>query len=153
MATTRSNLVAARIYEVTESGAEKGGGISVDCMFNPFEYSVSKTNTYTENSKNKADVPHVEFSKAGAQTLKLELIFDGYEKLENISKTTNLLWKLMESKTREENPNKKVPPPEVAFEWGVFRFVAVITNMTQKFTMFKIDGTPIRAKVDITFTQ
>jgi nucleoid-associated protein YgaU len=46
-----------------------------------------------------------------------------------------------------------VPPPEVAFEWGVFRFVAVITEMTQKFTLFKMDGTPVRAKVDITFTQ
>jgi nucleoid-associated protein YgaU len=41
----------------------------------------------------------------------------------------------------------------VAFEWGVFKFVSVITNMTQKFTLFKNDGTPIRAKVDVTFTQ
>jgi nucleoid-associated protein YgaU len=46
-----------------------------------------------------------------------------------------------------------MPPPEVAFEWGVFRFVAVITEMTQKFTLFKLDGTPVRAKVDVTFTQ
>jgi nucleoid-associated protein YgaU len=29
----------------------------------------------------------------------------------------------------------------------------VITNMTQKFTLFKQDGTPVRAKVDVTFTQ
>ena len=46
-----------------------------------------------------------------------------------------------------------MPPPEVAFEWGVFRFVAYITNMTQKFTMFKPDGTPVRAQVDVSFTQ
>ena len=44
-------------------------------------------------------------------------------------------------------------PPAVAFEWGVFCFRAVITNMTQKFTLFKKDGTPVRAKVDVTFTQ
>lgn len=154
MSLTRSSLVAAKILEVNESGADKGGGISIDCMFNPFEYSVSKSNSYEENAKNQADVPHVEFKKAGAQTLKLELLFDTYESQQDVSKTTNQLWKLMESKTRQEgSKTEKVPPPEVAFEWGVFRFVAVITNMTQKFTMFKLDGTPVRAKVDVTFTQ
>jgi hypothetical protein len=60
----------------------------------------------------------------------------------------------MESSTRQEGSrNVKVPPPEVAFEWGVFRFVAVMTEMSQKFTLFKMDGTPVRAKVEVTFTQ
>lgn len=154
MANTRSNLVAARIYEVDDSGEEKGGGISVPCMFNPFEYTVSKSNSYEEKSKNNSDVPHVEFKKAGAQTLKLGLSFDTYELNEDVSLTTNKLWKLMESKTRDEGSSEnKVPPPEVAFEWGVFRFVSVITNMTQKFTLFLNDGTPVRARVDVTFTQ
>jgi hypothetical protein len=154
MANTRSNLVAARIFEVDDSGEEKGGGISVPCMFNPFEYTVSKSNSYEEKSKNNSDVPHVEFKKAGAQTLKLALSFDTYELTEDVSLTTNKLWKLMESKTRDEGSSEnKVPPPEVAFEWGVFRFVSVITNMTQKFTLFLNDGTPVRARVDVTFTQ
>jgi nucleoid-associated protein YgaU len=96
----------------------------------------------------------VEFKKAGAQTLKLSLIFDSYEADEDVSLETNKLWKLMEAKTRQGgNRNRKIPPPEVAFEWGVFKFVAVVTNMTQKFTLFKQDGTPVRAKVDVTFTQ
>lgn len=154
MPNTRGNLVAARIFEVEESGSEKTSGVSVDCMFNPFEYTVTKSNTYEEKSRNRSDVPQVEFKKAGAQTLKLSLMFDTYEDDEDVSRTTNKLWKFMESKTRSNSSsNRKVPPPEVAFEWGVFRFVAVITQMTQKFTMFKNDGTPVRAKVDATFTQ
>jgi hypothetical protein len=56
------------------------------------------------------------------------------------------------SRTNRSNSDKK-EPPRVAFHWGVFRFAAVITNMTQKFTLFMKDGTPVRAKVDITFTQ
>jgi len=154
MPNTRSNLQAARIYEATSSGEEKGGGVAVSCMFNPFEYTVSKTNTYKEESRNRSDVPSFEFEKAGPQTLKLTLLFDTFEDDTDVSLETNKLWKLMESKTRREgNPTKKVPPPEVAFEWGVFRFVAVITNMTQKFTLFKPDGTPVRASVEVTFTQ
>lgn len=153
MANTRSNLVAARIYEVDDSGEEKSGGISIPCMFNPFEYTVTKTNQYEERARNNSDVPHVEFKKAGAQTLKLSLTFDTYESGEDVSLTTNKLWKLMESKTRDEDGENKVPPPEVAFEWGVFRFVSVVTNMTQKFTLFRSDGMPVRAKVQVTFTQ
>ena len=53
----------------------------------------------------------------------------------------------------ESHKGDKVAPPQVAFEWGVFRFVSYITNMTQKFTLFKHDGTPVRAKVNVTFTQ
>jgi hypothetical protein len=154
MPETRSSLQAARIYEVDESGEEKGGGVSIGCMFNPFEYTVTKRNSYKEERQNRSDVPSFEFEKAGPQTLRLSLVFDTYESDEDVSLQTNQLWKLMESKTRREgNRNRKVPPPEVAFEWGVFRFVAVITNMSQKFTLFKPDGTPVRAKVDVTFTQ
>ncbi len=154
MPNTRGNLQAARIYEVTESGDEKSGGVSVACMFNPFEYTVTKTNTYKEERSNRSDVPGFEFEKAGPQALKLSLVFDTFEDGEDVSRETNKLWKLMESKTRREgNRNRKVPPPEVAFEWGVFRFVAVITTMMQKFTLFKPDGTPVRASVQVTFTQ
>jgi hypothetical protein len=154
MTTTRGNLVPARIYEVDQSGEAKLGGISVSCTFNPFEYSISKSNSYEQKSKNNSDVPQVEFKGAGPQTLKLSLTFDSYETYEDVSLDTNQLWKLMESKTRQEgNKQKKTPPPEVAFEWGVFRFVAVITEMTHKFTLFLADGTPVRAKIDVTFTQ
>ncbi|MCU0484573.1 MAG: LysM peptidoglycan-binding domain-containing protein [Anaerolineales bacterium] len=151
---TVGNLVPAKIFEVDSSGNRKGGGISVDCMFNPFEYTVSKSNTYEEKSRNNSNVPAVEFKKGGPQSLKLSLTFDTYEKNQDVSLITNKLWKFMESSTRQgSGEDAKVPPPEVAFEWGVFRFVAVITQMTQKFTLFKVDGTPVRAKVEITFTQ
>jgi len=154
MANSRSNLSPARIIEVDDKGSNKTDGISVKCMFNPFEYTVSKTNSYEQKSKNRSDVPQVEFKGSGPQVLKLSLVFDTFETKENLTETTRKLWKLMESKTRSDsNKNKKVPPPEVAFEWGIFRFVAVITEMSQKFILFNKEGTPVRAKVDITFTQ
>ncbi len=154
MTSTRSNLEAARIYEVDESGEEKGGGLSVACMFNPFEYSVSKQNQFSEEPANDSDTPHGEFFKAGAQKLALKLMFDTYEMGEDVTQETRKLWKFMMTKTQSEaRQNEKIQPPQVAFEWGVFKFVSYITNMTQKFTLFKNDGTPVRAVVDVTFTQ
>jgi hypothetical protein len=154
MDTNKVKLEKAQVYEVDEAGKGKRDGVGVECMFNPFEYTVSKTNSYTEDPKNNSDTPQFQFTKAGAQTLRLSLTFDTYEQDTDVSRITSQLWKLMESKTRNEgNKNKKVPPPEVAFHWGVFHFIAVITDMTQKFTMFRQDGMPVRAKVDVTFTQ
>ncbi len=148
-------MVKAKIYEIDRQGTKKTGGVSVTCDFNPYEYSVSKSNSWVYTSKNRKDAPDAEFKKAGEQTLKLSLFFDTFEEQEkDVSKTTELLWKLMESKTRKQGKkNKKVPPPEVAFEWGVFFFRAVITQMTQQFTLFLANGTPVRAKVDATFAQ
>lgn len=151
MANTRGKLTAAQIYEVDKNG-KKTGGPPMDCMFNPYEYTVSKSNSYSEKSRNRSNAPSFEFTKAGAQTLKLNLMFDTYESGKDVSLTTNKLWKFMEPSVTTGN-NRKKEPPGVAFKWGVFRFVAVITSMTQKFTLFKLDGTPVRAKVDVTFTQ
>src|SRR5262249_46458482 len=56
--------------------------------------------------------------------------------------------KLMNSKTG------KARPPMVRFQWGKsWSFDAVITNITQRFTLFLNDGTPVRATLDITFQQ
>jgi hypothetical protein len=150
MAKTRSKLVAAKLVELDKSGNPSGASIS--CMFNPHEYTISKSNTYSEEPRNRSTTPRFEFTKAGAQTLKLNLLFDTYETGKDVSLITNKLWKFMEPKDVGNRNNKK-EPPGVAFEWGVFRFVAVITNMTQKFTLFTLEGTPVRANVDVTFTQ
>ncbi|MCP4360644.1 MAG: LysM peptidoglycan-binding domain-containing protein [Chloroflexi bacterium] len=153
MSNTKGDLVQASIYKADEDG--KKIGFEVPCMFNPYEYTVSKTNTYAEKSKNQSDAPSMDFKKAGAQTLKLSLIFDTYDtdkEKQDVSKITRDLWKFMQPTEAVANSDKK-EPPRVAFHWGVFRFAAVITSMTQKFTLFLIDGTPVRAKVDVTFTQ
>ena len=149
MSTTRGDLVPATIYKLNKAGSEVD---KVVCMFNPFEYTTSKSNSYSEKDNNQEGVPHMEFKKSGAQTLKLELMFDTYESGEDVSQQTRKLWTFMMPTEPSDSEDKK-EPPGVAFHWGSFYFVSVLTNMTQKFTLFKHDGTPVRAKVDVIFTQ
>jgi hypothetical protein len=154
METTRGNLVPATIYEADDFNVPKSGLEAVFCMFNPYEYTVSKSNSFMEKPKHPADTPQGELFKAGVQTLKLNLIFDTYETGDDVSVETNKLWKFMMTKTKESNhQDEKIEPPQVAFQWGAFRFVAYITSMTQTFTLFTNKGRPVRAKVDVTFTQ
>lgn len=156
MTTTRGDLVSARIYEVNETGIPLPG-LPIPCMFNPFEYTVSKTNTYKDPNGSLASGAKLELTNAGAQTLKLKLTFDTSDTMADVSLITRQLWELMQPKKARITTSGKTEIKPVAsyvvFEWGVFRFVSVITNMTQTFTLFTPIGTPIRAKVDITFTQ
>jgi hypothetical protein len=156
---TKSGLKAAQIIEVGDNRKPVGNGVRVSCMFNPFEYSVSKSNSFEEKqSTNGGGRPEVEFSKAGAQTLKLSLLFDTYgdtdEGDKDVRQETDKLWQLMQVKAPPTNDrNQKQRPPLVAFHWGTFYFISYITEMSQKFTLFSKDGVPVRARVDVTFTQ
>lgn len=160
MSEKTTGLVHARIVKVAEQGLTPLPNTEVPCMFNPFEYTLTKANSFKEeNTANARNSPKAELSKAGAQTLQLSLIFDTYATNEDVSKTTDQLWDLMrvadDARTdkRPADPNDKREVPLVAFHWGVFFFVSYITNMTQKFTLFTPQGTPVRANVQITFTQ
>lgn len=45
-------------------------------------------------------------------------------------------------------------PPRVNFVWGkITLFTAVVTQVAISYTMFAQDGTPIRAKATVNFTQ
>ena len=86
---TRGNLQAAMIYEIDdETEMPKRDGVSVACMFNPYEYTVRKSNTYQEQGQNQTDASSQEFAKAGAQELSLKLTYDTYETGRDVTRTT-----------------------------------------------------------------
>lgn len=159
MSTPDSTLEHARIVKVNAAGAPlEANGIA--CMFNPYEYTLTKSNSFKEQDSAKGkNSPVAEVAKAGAQTLQLSLVFDTYATQKDVSEETDKLWALMRV-SEGARPDKRPPGPQdkpeaplVAFHWGVFFFVSYITSMTQKFTLFTAKGIPVRAKVDITFTQ
>jgi hypothetical protein len=148
-----NEMQKAKIYEVDKKGEPKGDP-GVSCMFNPTEYTVSKSNSFNEKAKQKGNTPNSDFATVGSQTLKLSLMFDTYEKGTDVSEETRKLWKYMKPKKLDKSHEaSKDEPPQVAFDWGVFKFVAYITNMTQRFTLFTHQGVPVRAKVDVDFKQ
>jgi nucleoid-associated protein YgaU len=131
-------------------------GDEVRCLFRPKEYSFSKQNNWARGLVKGKNVPQLEFSGGNAATLNMELFFDTYEKGEDVrAQYTNKLWSMM--KINEGNVNdktKKSEPPKVIFRWGAaWSFKAVITQMTQRFTLFLPNGTPVRATVTVAFQQ
>ncbi len=147
MPNTKGDLAPAVIENL--STREK-----VYCMFNPNEYTLSKQNQYSPDKVKGKNVPKVKFSQGGAETLKLQLFFDTYADNKDVREHTQALWKMMMVADDKKNQkNNKSEPPHVSFTWGSFTFEAVITSLSQKFTLFSDKGKPLRTTVDITFQQ
>jgi nucleoid-associated protein YgaU len=138
------------------------GGHPIECMFNPNEYTFTKQNSWTQGRNSGSNVPQLEFGGGQPATLRMQLFFDTYSEARSAGEAkdvrkqhTDAIWELMMVDESLKDPkNKKGRPPRVRFLWGkTWLFDAVITSVTQKFTLFLPDGTPVRATLDVSFQQ
>ncbi|MEA3407488.1 MAG: peptidoglycan-binding protein [Chloroflexota bacterium] len=152
MPTTRSGLDPAVIVNANTKK-------EVRCMFNPYEYTLSKQNRYGMEETKGSNIPHLTFQQGGARTLSLKLLFDTSEEeggagFSDVREKTADLWMMMRIDVANANDTTgKGEPPHVFFRWARFEFEAVITKMTEKITYFAKDGTAERSVVDVTFRQ
>ncbi len=130
-------------------------GEQIECLFNPTEYAFAKSNQWEPVKILGDNVPLPKFVSGGAMTLRMTLFFDTTEQGTDVRQHTEKLLKLMQVDPKlRNNKSKKGRPPRCMFSWGrVWGFKAIISEMSQRFTYFKDDGTPLRATVDVTFTQ
>ena len=146
-------LEEATIYDVDNAS------IMVKCLFRPTELTFSKQNTWNAKPVKGTNLPKLEFGGGGAMQLQMELFFDttekGIENAKDVRATTKALWKMMLIKPGTRNPEtRKGTPPKVQFHWGsMLSFTAIIQQINQRFTLFKPDGTPVRATLNVTFQQ
>ncbi|MGH2350397.1 MAG: CIS tube protein, partial [Chloroflexota bacterium] len=143
-----ANWKKAKFYNA-DTGAEV-----VECHFNPNDFTVTRSNKWEAQEASGAGLPDVTFGGMGARTLQMTLVFDSYESKSDITLSTGKLAGLMEVPNVQSPSGRAARPPHVEFGWGNFRsFRAVITQMSQKFTLFTADGTPVRATVQVTLQE
>jgi nucleoid-associated protein YgaU len=128
-------------------------GARVSVLFNPEEYTVNKDIQYAQISVPGLSAPVVQFVHGNAQTLEMELFLDTVEKNMQAaagSDVRDLVHKV--TSFMEIEPTMHAPPP-VLFTWASLSFTCVLQRASQKFIMFKPDGTPVRAKLQVTFSE
>lgn len=140
-------------------------GAKVQCMFNPKEYTFSKSNGWQESKTKGQNVAPLEFSGGEPANLSVQLLFDTNESHSHLNlgvvagrdvrMYTQGLWDMMKINENKKNTaTNKGEPPICRFVWGsMWSFQAVITSISQKFTLFASDGTPLRAVLDVSFKQ
>src|SRR5216117_889129 len=124
-----------------EALAGKFDGQKAEVLFNPAEYSLEKGNQFASTPTPGLSNPVLSFVNGDADVLTMELFFDTYT-LKGGSDVRDQTTKI--SRLLEIDPTLHAPPP-VRFAWGPLTFRAIIERLTQRFTMFREDGVPVRA--------
>ena len=90
----------------------------------------------------------VAFHTAKPQTLTVELFFDTYESSEDVTSYTNQVARLA---TVWQELHR---PPRCQLWWGQHCLLrGVMTSLSEQYTFFQPDGTPVRATLSCTFAE
>ena len=85
---TRGGLAPASIKNETS-------GDELKCMFNPFEYTLTKQNQWEKKPSKGKNTPEVRFKQGGSQVLKLKVYFDTLQTGTDVRTHTDKLWTMM----------------------------------------------------------
>jgi nucleoid-associated protein YgaU len=132
-------------------------GKKIKARFNPSQITIQKSANWRLAPAPERDVPNTHFTYGEPATLSMELFFDTYESTSSTSKEdvrqyTNEIFALT---TVQEHGNMH-RPPICQLTWGKFTlsdFQWVLQSLTQRFTLFHSDGTPVRATLTCSFRQ
>ena len=132
------------------------GGETIQVLFNPTEYTITKGNNWTFDPIKGNSLPKGKFGGGKPREMQVNLLLD--QSLPNgemsVKDITDKLFKMMEVKGGTGAGAGDAVPPLVTFQWGeMIPFKAACTSLTVAFQLFKPNGTPIRADVELALTQ
>jgi nucleoid-associated protein YgaU len=114
----------------------------------PFDNSDNGIDCHSKKALPLHDVPKAEYKGGGPEELTLELYFDTTDTQLDVRLFTKPIQMLV----------YRVPllqqPPLVMFSWGMMLSkMSYVKEVEIDYTMFRPDGTPLRAEVDLTLTE
>jgi len=126
-------------------------GESFKVLFNPEEYTINKDNNFASQAIPGLSGPLLQFVHGNMRTLEMELFFDTYDTdslpKRDVREETNRVVKLTAI-----DPELHAPPI-LLVSWASLQFRCVLARVSQKFIMFSDDGTPVRARLNVTFNE
>jgi hypothetical protein len=145
--------------KMVKARLESDGAGSLEFQFNPAEYSVKKSATWNtpQRSMGTKAGPPPNFVGSNPQSISLQIFFDDWESgRETVVKDVQLLLSWC-TPTKESISNKTPQPPVLHFMWGsnpqLMDHKFYMESVSVKYTMFKPDGTPVRATADISLKE
>lgn len=137
---------------LSKPGAKIG---TIDFQFNPRELSLSKSANWSRSSGrgNKKSGPP-QFNGPQPSKLTLEMFFDASDTQDSdVVKRVEQLFACCVP-TDASHQQRKGSPPWVLFRWGgLTGFLAYVSSVTAKYTLFTPGGLPIRATCSVTLEE
>ena len=134
-------------------------GEEFSVLFNPTEYTIDDASRWSDQEK-MLQKPELHYTGGDRKKLSMELFFDTYESKTDVRKYTGKIARLL---IPNAPGNKEMHrPPKVTLNWGKeapdvtckdFPFTCVLESLKQQFILFLSNGTPVRAKLSVSFVQ
>ncbi len=129
------------------------GGTPIECAFNPQEYSITKSNVWTIKPVAGTDTPKPEFGGGMPWTIRVQLLLDASLKGASASVKHDAI-KLLKMMESGGGGGGGSAPPTVTFKWGSIESPKMVgSSLSIRFVMFRPNGEPARALVDLELTQ
>jgi nucleoid-associated protein YgaU len=122
-------------------------GVAISVMYNPEEYQLDQGNEIAEIGIPGLAASPVQFVRGRARTLRMELFYDTYETGQDVREHTQQIIDLLDPDPATHTP------PNLLFLMGGFSFPCVLVDAELHTTMFLADGTPVRARLRVSFRE
>jgi hypothetical protein len=126
-------------------------GQTIDVDYNPEEYTINQDNNFATQSIPGLSGPLVQFVAGNQRTLEMELLFDTWD-TERLQKTDVRDEVRTVTRLMEIDPALHAPPL-LKVIWSSLEFRCVLSRATQRFIMFTAQGVPVRARLNVTFSE
>ena len=138
----------------TSAGTATRGAKLIEFKFNPKEFSINKSAKWKAKEAKAAKAPPPEFTGSDPRSLSLEVFLDATDsETGNVMDDVDKLFSCCLPTARAMGRNRP-QPPFVLFAWGTFQaFAAYMESVQAKFTLFRPDGTPVRATCQLKLTE
>jgi len=155
---TLAKLKIAKITNKAATGNFQVSQAATDVFtvqFNPESFRLSKDNGWEFSKATGKDMPELVFTGGQPQSMDIQLTFDTTSTGDPVFEKYSVLRTLAKVDSTALNTTTGLgEPPWVMVQWGSYiGFAAVISGLAEEYTMFKPDGTPIRAKVTVSLRQ
>jgi hypothetical protein len=130
-------------------------GTQIQALFNPQTLTITKATMWRSSPKPGSDTSTAQFLYGEPAMLTVELFFDTYERRQRVTEHTQAVFAL----TTIQEHGELHRPPLCRLQWGnfnisdIYQCEWVLQNLTQQFSLFLADGTPVRATLGCTFQQ
>ncbi|GAA1531970.1 LysM peptidoglycan-binding domain-containing protein [Nocardioides humi] len=146
------------VHEPSKDGSLAAPGPKlgqIDFQFNPKELQLQKQAKWKrEEAKGNKSASPPQFTGADPSKLTVEMFLDASAAQDtSVVKTVERLFELTVP-TEQSLTGKKPSPPWVVFRWGgLTGFLAYVSQVQAKYTLFSSGGIPVRASCQVTLEE
>lgn len=144
----------------TASGSPTGAAASgagtrlIEFHFNPEQYTISKSASWTSDPQKRAEeAPPSQFNGTDPRKMQVKILLDESKTGSSVQADVEKLFSCCAPSAKSLD-NNQPRPTYVVFAWGTFfSFTAYITEISAQYTLFRPNGMPIRADCSLSLTE